>query len=461
MKLIREHIEDPREKMTLHEDNSRYSVSRYGRWLWAITDHEKGLYVRKPGKEDSQFAYDKDGATFLTFNKKEDAQNYIDTNLTECMQPLEENTELSEKNSVAEFETEDGHIIKLDDTFVGADGDILHINNILPEENRVFVFSEKHPDNHIEYTIEDVVKMIENQGKTSEKESSQSYIAEFSKKALEDLPGFPEDATWYASRYYLEFKLADDKYFVTGAKENIDGFVKDFMLEDFIESMNENLKLQEELDYSIYRVTYVVDKADNIFSAVMINARGELEAKMIFAKKFPDTEILGVKKLDDIEVETNKKKGMSLIEDLDVNDELEKQTDAEKDSEEIAETSSDTADNKSVDELVDDAEKAGENPEPPVVGEKSTCASLINELIREEFEAIEQYNTAMINMKELNADPHIIDVLNHIMYDENAHVGNLQQVLKLLAPATDKIEKGTEQADSIMGLSDKPFEEEE
>ena len=102
-------------------------------------------------------------------------------------------------------------------------------------------------------------------------------------------------------------------------------------------------------------------------------------------------------------------------------------------------------------ELNEDVEEGEEIPEPPVIGTESAAASIINSLIRDEWVAIEQYNSAMTNFKEMEVSDKIIEVLNHIMIDENTHVGNLQEVLALLAPATDKIEKGNEQAEEILG----------
>lgn len=66
------------------DTSSRYSVSRYGRWLYTIIDNKTGLNVRKPGKENDSFAYDEKGkANFLTFKKKEEAEAYIQKNLQE------------------------------------------------------------------------------------------------------------------------------------------------------------------------------------------------------------------------------------------------------------------------------------------------------------------------------------------------------------------------------------------
>ncbi len=320
-----------------------------------------------------------------------------------------------EGQKVEKVETKNGVTIKLEDVLTDEQGNKYHVNSLQIDDDTVSLFNEK-TGGEGRLDIEEAEEMVKNPGQVEER-PAQEYIATFSKNTLDDLPGFPEDMHWYANRYALDFKTSDHSsyYTVTGTKEDVDRFVRDFDIKVFDESLN------EEMERNIYRVTYVVDKDANIFSAVMINARGEADAQSIFLKKFPDIEILGIRKLDDREVETNKKKGMSLIEDL------------------------------NVDALEAEEEATENNPEPPVAGEESAAASIINSLIRDEWLAIEQYNTAMVNLKEYGIDEKIIEVLNHIMMDENTHVGNLQEVLALLAPATDKIEKGNEQAEQILG----------
>lgn len=58
-----------------------YKVVRYGRWMYTILNTTTGIIMRKPGKEDSPFAYDEGGTTFMTFRTADEAQNYIDKNL--------------------------------------------------------------------------------------------------------------------------------------------------------------------------------------------------------------------------------------------------------------------------------------------------------------------------------------------------------------------------------------------
>ncbi len=332
-----------------------------------------------------------------------------------------------EAGDIEKVKTKDGTILEKEETFADDRGNVYHIDGFDPETNTVFVFTEDSGSDS-DYAVEDILSVIKEANPMPSKDPAQGYVIDFPKDVLNDLPGFPEDMHWYANRYALDFKTSDSSsyYTVTGTKEDVDRFIRDFDLGNFVESLNQNKgsKLNEETEHAIYRVTYVVDKDANIFSAVMINARGEADAQSVFLKKFPGVEILGIVKLDDIEVETNKKKGMSLIEDLEVG------------------------------ELEHEEAEEGNNPEPPVAGEESAAASLINSLIRDEWLAIEQYNSAMVNLKEYGVDEKIIEVLNHIMFDENTHVGNLQEVLALLAPATNKIEKGNEQAEQILNTED-------
>lgn len=331
-----------------------------------------------------------------------------------------------ERQRVEKVETKNGVTIKLEDVLTDKQGNKYHVNSFQIDDNTASVFNEKTGEDGIRLNIEEVEEMVKNPGYVEE-HPAQEYITTFSKDTLNDLPGFPEDMHWYANRYALDFKTSDHSsyYTVTGAKEDVDRFIRDFDIDVFDESLNEEMK------HGIYRVTYVEDAGANIFSAVMVRAESELEANAIFSQKLPGKEIIGTRELDDREVENNKKRGMSLLEDLEVG------------------------------ELEHEEAEEGDNPAPPVAGEESAAASLINSLIRDEWTAIEQYNSAMVNLKELEVDEKIIEVLNHIMFDENTHVGNLQEVLKLLAPATDKIEKGNEQAEQILNEEPKAEESEE
>lgn len=237
-------------------------------------------------------------------------------------------------------------------------------------------------------------------------DEAEDYSTKIKTKDLEDLPGFPEDIHWYTNRYGIQFKEKESGayYIVTGDKEDIDRFIKDFEIGIKLTEANENKRT--------YRVTYSLKNTDNVFNAIMVKANSEQEAKDICLNKIKEVnEILGVQELNDLDIENNKKKGMSLLEDFEEGEDI---------------------------------------PEPPVVGDDFAASSVINDLIKDEWTAIDQYNTAMANFKEWGIDGKVIEVLNHIMLDENTHVGNLQEILALFAPATDKIEKGNEQAEDIL-----------
>lgn len=53
----------------------RFSVVKYGRWLWAIYDSLYKIYARKPEISNDGFGYDEHGvALFMTFKNKFDAE---------------------------------------------------------------------------------------------------------------------------------------------------------------------------------------------------------------------------------------------------------------------------------------------------------------------------------------------------------------------------------------------------
>lgn len=385
----------------------------------------------------------------------------------ECVHPLREEKRISRKwghtwyfddnYDIVKVKAKDGTVLRRGEPFEAENGDKLVINGFDPDTNTVYVVEaddyDPNFDGGADYAVEEIVKIFkywDEQASNSTsgedlKEAKTSTIRRWGHTWYFDETGDVEKVKTkegtilekgdsfediYEDTYYITgFDPETNSAYISHDKDTDGG--SDYSIEDAVAIIKESEKiskvdesLNEETEHAIYRVTYVVDKDANIFSAIMINARGEADAQSVFLKKFPGVEILGIVKLDDIEVETNKKKGMSLIEDLEV------------------------------DELEHEEAEEGNNPEPPVAGEESAAASLINSLIRDEWLAIEQYNSAMVNLKEYGVDEKIIEVLNHIMFDENTHVGNLQEVLALLAPATNKIEKGNEQAEQILNTED-------
>lgn len=107
---------------------------------------------------------------------------------------------------------------------------------------------------------------------------------------------------------------------------------------------------------------------------------------------------------------------------------------------------------QSVIEISDTDDK--ETPQPPTVGQDMGTANLLNQLIIDEWEAIDGYNNAIATLSSLSttsAEP-IIKVITDIVNEEHIHVGQLQKALELVAPNAVSIGNGeqeaTEQIDS-------------
>lgn len=83
--------------------------------------------------------------------------------------------------------------------------------------------------------------------------------------------------------------------------------------------------------------------------------------------------------------------------------------------------------------------------ETPVEGTDAGISDIITALIKDEWEAIEGYNSAIVNAKANGYDS-IADVLSRIQNEENKHVGELQECLKQITPSAEKIADGTEEA---------------
>lgn len=84
--------------------------------------------------------------------------------------------------------------------------------------------------------------------------------------------------------------------------------------------------------------------------------------------------------------------------------------------------------------------------------EENAIVSLINSLLKDEFEAIDGYTSAIstltIEDKEKYEDA--IKVLSDISLEENVHVGQLQEILKLVSSNAEAIEQGKEEAKEII-----------
>ena len=84
-------------------------------------------------------------------------------------------------------------------------------------------------------------------------------------------------------------------------------------------------------------------------------------------------------------------------------------------------------------------------PDSVKPGPEAGIASIINNLIIDEWEAIQGYNDAIV-AAELENFHDIAKVLRDIVNEENLHVGQLEQCMKILSPNTDSINQGEVEA---------------
>lgn len=109
------------------------------------------------------------------------------------------------------------------------------------------------------------------------------------------------------------------------------------------------------------------------------------------------------------------------------------------------------------DEFVDYEEHDLDNVLPgPSEGSDTGVAAELIALINDEWEAIQGYNNAIATLRA-NSKNNLfyldaVKVLEEISAEENAHVGQLQEVLKQVSPNAAEIQKGTKEAKSQLGL---------
>lgn len=83
--------------------------------------------------------------------------------------------------------------------------------------------------------------------------------------------------------------------------------------------------------------------------------------------------------------------------------------------------------------------------------------TLINSLIKDEYDAIDSYNSAIVTLEAENQGEYT-DVIRSIIEDERHHIGNLQEIMNRITPGTEQeFEKGKEEA--IDTLEEEPKED--
>ena len=94
----------------------------------------------------------------------------------------------------------------------------------------------------------------------------------------------------------------------------------------------------------------------------------------------------------------------------------------------------------------------------PELGPQSGLTSLLIEAINGEWETINMYNTLAINAREEGYEE-IAAIIDELNTEENKHVGQLQEALKLLSPNTSAIADGEAEATEEIDDDDSWYEE--
>lgn len=99
--------------------------------------------------------------------------------------------------------------------------------------------------------------------------------------------------------------------------------------------------------------------------------------------------------------------------------------------------------------------------EKTIEPEDNGISMIINNLIRDEYDTIDAYNSAITTFKDIGNSDDAISVLNDIVSEENVHVGQLQRLMELFDPNADKVADGVEEADrqidDSLDMSDEEF----
>ena len=96
-----------------------------------------------------------------------------------------------------------------------------------------------------------------------------------------------------------------------------------------------------------------------------------------------------------------------------------------------------------IDEPIKDVEE--EIPQPPKTDEDNGVAELIMDAIKDEYEAISFYNSITLTLKDLGRED-CLKLIADITNEEMLHVGQLQELLKMVSPNAVSIEDGEEEA---------------
>lgn len=83
----------------------------------------------------------------------------------------------------------------------------------------------------------------------------------------------------------------------------------------------------------------------------------------------------------------------------------------------------------------------------PEIGPEFGMATIINSLIKDEWEAVDAYNSAIVNA-QTEGFYDIAKTLTDIQNEENVHIGQLQKCMEILTPSVKKIEDGEKEVEN-------------
>lgn len=91
------------------------------------------------------------------------------------------------------------------------------------------------------------------------------------------------------------------------------------------------------------------------------------------------------------------------------------------------------------------------NPGKVLSEKNAAVADSLSLLIIDEWEAIKGYQGVIQSMKASKVSQEAIDILQSIMAEEHAHVGELHKVLAIVNPDSEaQIEHGKEEAEELI-----------
>lgn len=96
--------------------------------------------------------------------------------------------------------------------------------------------------------------------------------------------------------------------------------------------------------------------------------------------------------------------------------------------------------------------------EPTEAQENLGITNMLSNLIKDEWEAIDGYNSTIATLRDLGGNEELIKVLEDIAAEEMVHVGELEKAMETVSPSAKQIEDGKDEAEETMGEVE-PMEE--